>query len=66
MLARPRGPGCLPFAALENHRARLDGLDERLERAEGAVADQHLAGLGRLLQARGDVDGVAGDQEVAA
>ena len=52
--------------ALDPQRARRDGARERLDRPEGALADQDLARLGGLLQARGQVDRLAGDQEVAA
>ncbi len=48
-------------------RERLDGLD-----ADGVAdeqprlgADEHLAGCRGLLEARGDVDGVAGDERLA-
>ena len=51
--------------ALDPQRARRDGARERLDGAEGALADQDLARLGGLLQARGQVDRLAGDQEVA-
>ena len=52
--------------ALDPQRTRRDGARERLDGPEGALAHQDLARLSGLLQARGQVDRLAGDQEVAA
>ena len=40
------------------------GLDRVADEALRLVAEQHLSGAGGLLQPRGDVDGVAGDERV--
>ena len=46
--------------ALRGQRRRGLGLDALAHEPVGLLAEQHLAGLGRLLQARRDVDRVAG------
>jgi hypothetical protein len=44
--------------------ARLADLDGAAHQHFGAAAEQDLAGGGRLLEPRGDVDGVAGDERL--
>ena len=52
---------------LSAHDERLDRLDRDhvAHEPEGRLADEDLSRLGRLLEARGDVDRVAGDERLA-
>ena len=74
----PRSRGAGRFARADEppggQRLRLPAYGQRLDRLglesfadepAGGVADQGLAGRGGLLQARGDVDRVAGDERLA-
>jgi hypothetical protein len=62
-----RRPGCdsraLPFRVEPPFRAVCDGSQGR---ALGPLADEHLSGVGRLLQARGDVCRVAAHHQLPA
>jgi hypothetical protein len=56
---QPEG-GHRPLLPLQLQRGELLRFDRLVHECERRLSDQHLVGLGRLLEARGDVDRVAG------
>jgi len=62
---QPEG-GHRPALALQLERRHRLHRGRVADQPPGALADQHLAGSGRLLQAGGEVDGVADEDVLAA
>src|SRR5581483_2066831 len=67
-LARSEQPVGRDRLGLPLDLQRLDalGVDRAMDQLVRTLAEQHLAGTRGLLEPRGDVDGVAGDERLAA